>query len=65
MTTTADNLGRIRIPLQAPTGEPLTSEPPLPEAAPLTSEPPLTTAAPLTSEATAPGGAVGAESPGV
>ncbi|MEW1695093.1 hypothetical protein ACIQCR_05630 [Streptomyces sp. NPDC093249] len=65
MTTTAHHLGRIRIPQQARTGEPLTSEPPLPDAAPLTSEPPLTTAAPLTSEATAPGSAGGAESPGV
>ncbi|WP_306330175.1 hypothetical protein [Streptomyces venezuelae] len=63
MTTTAHQ--RIRIPQQsAPTGEPLTSEPPLPDAEPLTSEPPLTVAAPLTSEATAPGSA-GTESPGV
>ncbi|KQX53676.1 MULTISPECIES: hypothetical protein [unclassified Streptomyces] len=66
MTTTAQHLGRIRIPQQpAPGGEPLTSEPPLPDAEPLTSEPPLTVAAPLTSEATAPGSAVGTESPGV
>ncbi|MBP2582209.1 hypothetical protein J3A78_002687 [Streptomyces sp. PvR006] len=65
MTTTAPHLARIRIPEQpARTDEPLTSEPPLPDAAPLTSEPPLTVAAPLTSEPTAPGSA-GTESPGV
>ncbi|MEV7670463.1 hypothetical protein ACWDNT_01040 [Streptomyces sp. NPDC000963] len=65
MTTTARN-GRIRIPQQsAPAGEPLTSEPPLPDASPLTSEPPLTAEAPLTSEPTAPVDAGGPESPGV
>lgn len=65
MTTTAPHLGRIRIPEQLTrTDEPLTSEPPLPDAEPLTSEPPLTVAAPLTSEPTAPGSA-GTESPGV
>ncbi|MBB4979436.1 MULTISPECIES: hypothetical protein [Streptomyces] len=66
MTTTAHHLGRIRVPQQsAPAGEPLTSEPPLPDASPLTSEPPLAVAAPLTSEPTAPGSAGGPESPGV
>ncbi|MFE2554523.1 hypothetical protein ACFXGT_00555 [Streptomyces sp. NPDC059352] len=66
MTTTADHLGRIRIPQQsARTGTPLTSEPPLPDAAPLTSEPPLTEVAPLTSEPTVRGSAGGTESPGV
>ncbi|MFC8587804.1 hypothetical protein ACWDUX_18810 [Streptomyces sp. NPDC003444] len=65
MTTTARH-GRIRIPQQsAPAGEPLTSEPPLPDASPLTSEPPLTAEAHLTSEPTAPVHAGGPESPGV
>ncbi|MER7908140.1 MULTISPECIES: hypothetical protein [unclassified Streptomyces] len=65
MTTTARH-GRIRIPQQsAPVGEPLTSEPPLPDASPLTSEPPLTAEAHLTSEPTAPVHAGGPESPGV
>ncbi|MFD3533459.1 hypothetical protein [Streptomyces sp. NPDC058664] len=66
VTTTAQHIGRIRLPQQpAGIGEPLTSEPPLPDAEPLTSEPPLTEAAPLTSEPTAPGSAGGTESPGV
>ncbi|MFI9118774.1 hypothetical protein [Streptomyces bikiniensis] len=70
MTTTARH-ERIRVPQQsAPAGapltsEPLTSEPPLPEASPLTSEPPLTAEAHLTSEPTAPVHAGGPESPGV
>ncbi|MFE9254636.1 hypothetical protein [Streptomyces sp. NPDC006879] len=54
-----------QIPRQHTAADPLTSEPPLPDAQPLTSEPPLARAAALTSEGAAYDTPAGPEPAGV